>query len=373
VEICFVLYFWEDFKMERVYNFSAGPSMLPLPVLEKVQKELVCYGNSGMSVMEMSHRSKVFEEIIEGAEKLLRELMNIPDNYKVLFLQGGGSTQFAMIPLNLFKNKKADFVKTGQWAKKAIQEASKFGTANVVASSEDKTYSYIPVLDKKTFSPDADYFYITHNNTIYGTRYTELPDTGSVPLVADISSDIMSEVIDVSKFGLLFAGAQKNVGPAGVTIVIVREDLVGEPLEGTPTMLTYSTHVDAKSLYNTPPCFAIYVAGLVFQWVKEMGGVSGIQKINEEKAGILYDFLDASKIFKGTVVPKDRSLMNVPFVTDSDEINAKFIKEASAAGFVNLKGHRTVGGMRASIYNAMPVEGVQKLVDFMKKFESDNA
>ncbi len=359
--------------MERVYNFSAGPSMLPLPVLEKVQKELVSYGTSGMSVMEMSHRSKDFEEIIQGAEKLLRELMNIPDNYKVLFLQGGGSTQFAMIPLNLFKNsKKADFVKTGQWAKKAAEEASKFGTANIVASSEDKTYSYIPVLDKSKFSPDADYFYITYNNTIYGTRYTELPDTGNVPLVTDISSNIMSEVMDVSKFGLLFAGAQKNVGPAGVTIVIIREDLIGEPMEKTPTMLTYATHSKANSLYNTPPCFSIYVAKLVFEWIKEMGGVAGIQKINEEKAGILYDFLDASRLFKGTVVPKDRSLMNVPFVTDSDEINAKFIKEATANGFVNLKGHRTVGGMRASIYNAMPIEGVQKLVDFMKKFESEN-
>ena len=347
--------------------------MLPLPVLEKVQKELVCYGNSGMSVMEMSHRSKVFDDIIKNAEKLLRELMNIPDNYKVMFLQGGGSTQFAMIPMNLFKNsKKADFVKTGQWAKKAAEEASKFGTVNIVASSEDKTYSYIPVLDPKTFSPDADYFYITHNNTIYGTRYTELPDTGNVPLVADISSDIMSEVMDVSKFGLLFAGAQKNVGPAGVTIAIVRDDLIGEPIPGTPTMLTYSIHAEKQSLYNTPPCFAIYVAGLVFEWIKENGGVKGIQALNEEKAGILYDFLDASSMFKGTVVPKDRSLMNVPFVTASDELNAKFIKEATDHGFVNLKGHRTVGGMRASIYNAMPIEGVQKLVDFMKKFEVEN-
>ena len=358
--------------MERVYNFSAGPSMLPLPVLEKIQKELVCYGNSGMSVMEMSHRSKVFEEIIQGAEKLLRELMDIPDNYKVMFLQGGGSTQFAMIPMNLFKNKKADFVKTGQWAKKAIEEASKFGTANVVASSEDKTYSYIPVLHKEDFSKDADYFYITYNNTIYGTRSTELPDTGDVPLVADISSNIMSEVIDVNKFGLLFAGAQKNVGPAGVTIVIMREDLISEPISGTPTMLNYSIHSNAGSLYNTPPCFAIYAAKLVFEWIKDMGGVKGVQAINEEKAGILYDYLDASNMFKGTVVYKDRSLMNIPFVTKSDELNAKFIKEATDSGFVNLKGHRTVGGMRASIYNAMPVEGVSKLVEFMKKFEVDN-
>lgn len=359
--------------MERVYNFSAGPSMLPLPVLEKVQKELVCYGNSGMSVMEMSHRSKDFEEIIQDAEKLLRELMGIPDNYKVMFLQGGGSTQFAMIPMNLFKkNKKADFVKTGQWAKKAAEEASKFGTANIIASSEDKTYSYIPVLHKEDFSKDADYFYITYNNTIYGTRYTELPDTGDIPLVADISSNIMSEVMDVSKFGLLFAGAQKNVGPAGVTIVIMREDLIGEPIEGTPTMLTYQIHSKNNSLYNTPPCFAIYVAKLVFEWIKEMGGVKGIQSVNEEKAGILYDYLDASSIFKGTVAYKDRSLMNVPFITKSDELNAKFIKEATANGFVNIKGHRTVGGMRASIYNAMPVEGVSKLVEFMKKFEIEN-
>ncbi len=359
--------------MERVYNFSAGPSMLPLPVLEKAQKELVSYGTSGMSVMEMSHRSKDFEEIIEGAEKLLRELMNIPDNYKVLFLQGGGSTQFAMIPMNLFKkNKKADFIKTGQWAKKAAEEAAKFGTVNIVASSEDKTYSYIPVLDKSKYSPDADYFYITYNNTIYGTRYTELPDTGNVPLVADISSNIMSEVMDVSKFGLLFAGAQKNVGPAGVTIAIIREDLIGEPMEGTPTMLTYAIHAKNNSLYNTPPCFAIYVAKLVFEWIKENGGVPGVQAMNEEKAGILYDYLDASKIFKGTVVEKDRSLMNVPFVTGNDDLNAKFIKEAASNGFVNLKGHRTVGGMRASIYNAMPIEGVEKLVEFMKKFEMEN-
>lgn len=361
--------------MERVYNFSAGPSVLPLPVLEKAQKELICYGNSGMSVMEMSHRSKDYEEIIQGAESLLRELMGIPDNYKVLFLQGGASTQFAMIPMNLFrKNKKADFVKTGQWAKKAISEASKFGTANVLASSEDKTFSYIPVLDKSKFSSDADYFYITMNNTIYGTRFTQnnLPDTGDIPLVADISSNIMSEVMDVKKFGLLFAGAQKNIGPAGLTVVIVRDDLIGTTIEGTPTMLDYEIHAKNGSMYNTPPCFAIYMSKLVYEWIKDNGGVSEIQKMNEEKAGILYDFLDNSSMFRGTVVAKDRSLMNVPFVTDSDDLNAKFIKEAKEAGFLNLKGHRTVGGMRASIYNAMPVEGVQKLVDFMKKFESDN-
>ena len=359
--------------MERVYNFSAGPSMLPLEVLEKVQKELVCYGDSGMSVMEMSHRSKPFEKIIQGAEATLRELMHIPDNYKVLFLQGGGSTQFAMIPLNLMnKNKKCDIVLTGQWSKKAKSEASKYGKVNVVASSEDKVFGYIPELDKSKFDPEADYFYITYNNTIYGTRYTELPDTGNVPLVTDISSIILSEEIDVNKFGLLFAGAQKNVGPAGVTVVIVRDDLIGNAMDFTPTMLDYKTHADNDSLYNTPPCFAIYVAGLVFEWVKEQGGVKAVQAVNEKKAGILYNFLDESSLFKGTVVPKDRSLMNAPFILPTEDLNAKFIKEATSAGFVNLKGHRTVGGMRASMYNAMPVEGVEKLVEFMKKFEMEN-
>ena len=358
--------------MSRVYNFSAGPSMLPLPVLEKAQAELLDQGGSGQSVMEMSHRSKEFDVIIKEAEALLRELMEIPDNYKVMFLQGGGSTQFAMIPLNLMTTGKCDLVNTGQWSKKAMAEAKKFGTVNVVASSEDKVFNYIPALDKASFSPDADYFYICYNNTIYGTRYTTLPDTGNVPLVADMSSMIMSEVVDVSKFGLIFAGAQKNIGPAGVTVVIMREDLIGKADDKCPTMLNYKTHADAGSLYNTPPCYSIYIAGLVFKWLKANGGVAAMQKINEEKAAILYDFLDNSMMFRGTVVPKDRSLMNVPFVTDDDDLNAKFIKEATAAGFVNLKGHRTVGGMRASIYNAMPVEGVQKLVDFMKKFETDN-
>ncbi len=346
--------------------------MLPLSVLEQAQKELVCYGDTGMSVMEMSHRSKAFDDIIKQAEADIRDLMNIPDNYKVLFLQGGGNTQFAMVPLNLYKNGKADYVVTGQWAKKAADEAAKWGEVNVVASSKDKTFSYIPKLDKASFTPDADYFYITHNNTIYGTRYTKLPDTGNVPLVADISSNIMSEVMDVTKFGLLFAGAQKNVGPAGVTIVIVREDLLGNAKPDCPTMLDYKIHADKESLYNTPPCYSIYIAGLVFKWLKSIGGVAEMQKINEEKAGILYDFLDNSNMFKGTVVPEDRSLMNVPFVTGDDDLNAKFIKEAASAGFVNLKGHRTVGGMRASIYNAMPVEGVKALVEFMKKFESEN-
>ena len=358
--------------MNRVYNFSAGPSMLPVEVLEKAAKEMVNYGDAGMSVMEMSHRSKDYEAIIEGAEKLVRELMNVPDNYKVMFLQGGGSTQFAMVPLNLgTKNKKADYVITGQWAKKAAQEAEKFITVNKVASSADKTFSYIPKLDKSTFSDDADYFYICYNNTIYGTRYTELPDTDK-PIVADISSCVMSEEIDVSKFGLLFAGAQKNLGPAGVTLVIVREDLLGETLGGTPTMLDYNIHAANGSMYNTPPTYAIYTLKLVLEWVKEKGGVKAIQKINEEKAKILYDFIDSSELFRGTVVPEDRSLMNIPFVTGNEELDAKFVKESKAAGFVNLKGHRTVGGMRASIYNAMPIEGVRALVEFMKKFEAEN-
>ena len=356
----------------RVYNFSAGHSMLPVEVLERAQSEMVEYGKSGMSVMEMSHRSKDYEEIIFGAEKLVRELMNVPDNYMVLFLQGGRCSQFAMVPLNLAtKNKKADYVITGQWAKKAAQEAEKFITVNKVASSADKTFSYIPKLDESTFSDDADYFYICFNNTIYGTRYTQLPKTDK-PLVADISSCVMSQEIDVSKFGLLFAGAQKNLGPAGVTLVIVREDLIGETLDGTPTMFNYQIHADNNSLYNTPPTYSIYTLKLVLEWVKEQGGVKKLQEINEKKAKILYDFLDSSKMFKGTVVPEDRSLMNIPFVTGNDELDAKFVKESKEAGFVNLKGHRTVGGMRASIYNAMPIEGVEKLVEFMKKFEAEN-
>ena len=358
--------------MDRVYNFSAGPSMLPVEVLEKAASEMVNYKDAGMSVMEMSHRSKDYEAIIEEAESLVRELMNIPDNYKVMFLQGGGSTQFAMVPLNLgTKNKKADYVITGQWAKKAAQEAEKFITVNKVASSADKTFSYIPKLDKSTFSADADYFYICYNNTIYGTRYTELPQTDK-PIVADISSCVMSEEIDVTKFGLLFAGAQKNLGPAGVTLVIVREDLLGETLDGTPTMLDYNIHASNGSMYNTPPTYAIYTLKLVLEWVKAQGGVKALQKINEEKAKILYDFLDNSEMFKGTVVKEDRSLMNIPFITGNEELDAKFVKESKAAGFVNLKGHRTVGGMRASIYNAMPIEGVRALVDFMKKFEEEN-
>ena len=359
--------------MARVYNFSAGPSCLPEAVLTKAAAEMLDYEGSGQSVMEMSHRSKVYQGIIDGAEATLREIMNIPDNYKVLFLQGGASTQFAMIPLNLMtKNGKADFVITGQWANKAQQEASKFGTANIIASSKDKTFSYIPKLDPATFDPEADYFHICMNNTIYGTKYHTLPETGSVPLVADVSSCILSEPIDVTKFGMLYAGAQKNMSCAGLTVVIIREDLIGEAQEKCPTMLKYSTHSENGSMYNTPPCYAIYIAKLVFEWIRDLGGLEKMKEINEKKAKILYDFLDSSAMFKGTVVPEDRSLMNIPFVTGNEELDAKFVKEATAAGFVNLKGHRSVGGMRASIYNAMPVEGVEKLVEFMKKFEAEN-
>ena len=361
--------------MNRVFNFSAGPSMLPLEVLEKAQKEFVSYGETGMSVMEMSHRSKDYENIIFSAEATLRELMNIPENYTVLFLQGGGSTQFAMIPLNLMnKNNKADYVKTGQWSKKAISEAEKYGKVNVVASSEDAVFNYIPELDSSKFDKDADYFYMTLNNTIYGTHIpdSKIPNTNGVPIAADMSSNILAEKYDISKFGLIFAGAQKNLGPAGVTVVIIRNDLIGNEMDITPTMLKYSTHAKEKSLYNTPPTYSIYFAGLVFEWVKKMGGVEAMEKINREKAAVLYDFLDNSKLFKGTVVPKDRSLMNVPFILPNEELNSKFIAEAKTKGFVNLKGHRTVGGMRASIYNAMPVDGVKKLVEFMGKFETEN-
>ncbi|MEA4900964.1 3-phosphoserine/phosphohydroxythreonine transaminase [Desulfitobacterium sp.] len=359
--------------MKRVYNFSAGPAVLPEEVLKEAADEMLNYNDTGMSVMEMSHRSKAFEQIIQDAEKDLRDLLNIPDNYKVLFLQGGGSQQFAMIPMNLMKNRVADYIKTGQWAKKAIAEGKIYGKVNVIASSEDKTFTYIPDLKNLKISEDADYVYICHNNTIYGTRYTELPDTGDKILVADMSSDFLSEPFDITKYGLVFAGAQKNVGPAGVVIVIMREDLITEDvLPGTPTMLKYKTHADNDSLYNTPPAYGIYICGKVFKWLKKQGGLEAMKKRNEEKAAILYDYLDSSKMFKGTVVKKDRSLMNVPFVTGSDELNAKFIKEAKAAGFENLKGHRTVGGMRASIYNAMPIEGVKALVELMKKFEAEN-
>ena len=360
--------------MSRVYNFSAGPSMLPEKVLKTAAEEMLDYKGSGQSVMEMSHRSKTYQAIFDETEALLREVMNIPDNYKVLFLQGGASTQFAMIPLNLMnKNNKADFVVTGQWAKKAYKESARYGTANVVASSEDKTFSYIPKLDKATFTPDADFFHICVNNTIYGTKWNNFPETGDVPLIGDISSCILSEPIDVSKFGMLYAGAQKNMAPAGVTIVIIREDLIGNAMDITPTMLNYSTHSENGSMFNTPPCYCIYVAKLVLEWIKnDIGGLEKMKELNEKKAKLLYDFLDSSEMFRGTVVAEDRSLMNVPFVTGNDELDAKFVKEATAAGFVNLKGHRSVGGMRASIYNAMPIEGVEKLVEFMKAFEAAN-
>ena len=359
--------------MGRVYNFSAGPSMLPLEVLKRAQAEMLDCNGSGQSVMEMSHRSKEYQAIIDEAESLFREIMNIPDNYKVLFLQGGASTQFSMIPLNLGnKNKKADYVITGQWAKKAYQEASRFIEANAIASSADKTFTYIPKVDKSMLTSGADYVHITYNNTIYGTHYNTMPDFGDAVVVTDMSSCILSEEVDNSKFGLIYAGAQKNMGPAGVTVVIIREDLIGNAMDITPIMLNYETQANNGSMYNTPPTYGIYICKLVYEWIKNMGGVSVMHETNVKKAKILYDFLDNSKMFRGTVVPEDRSLMNVPFVTDSDDLNAKFIAEAKANGFVNLKGHRTVGGMRASIYNAMPVEGVEKLVDFMKEFESNN-
>ncbi len=349
--------------------------MLPESVLQKAAAEMLDYQGSGQSVMEMSHPSKVYQGIIDEAEALLGEVMNIPDNYKVLFLQGGASSQFAMVPMNLMTGSgKADYVITGQWAKKAYKEAARYGNANVVASSEDKTFSYIPKLDPATFTPDADYFHICMNNTIYGTVYHELPETGNVPLVADISSCVLSRPIDVSKFGMLYAGAQKNMAPSGVTVVIIREDLIGKAMDITPTMFNYQTHADNGSMFNTPPCYTIYIMKLVLEWIKnDIGGLENMQKINEKKAALLYDFLDNSKMFRGTVVSEDRSLMNVPFVTGDEELDAKFVKEATAAGFVNIKGHRSVGGMRASIYNAMPVEGVEKLVAFMKKFEEENA
>ena len=360
--------------MSRVYNFSAGPAVLPEEVLQEAADEMLDYRGCGMSVMEMSHRSKVYDNIIKEAEADLRDLMNIPDNYKVLFLQGGASQQFAAIPMNLMKNKKAAYIVTGQWAKKAYQEAKMYGDAVEVASSADKTFSYIPDCSDLDIPEDADYVYICENNTIYGTKFKELPNTKGHTLVADVSSCFLSEPVDVTKYGVIYGGVQKNVGPAGVVIVIIREDLITDDvLPGTPTMLKYKTQADADSLYNTPPCYVIYICGKVFKWLKKMGGLEVMKQRNEEKAKILYDFLDQSKLFKGTVVPKDRSLMNVPFVTGDADLDAKFVKEATEAGFVNLKGHRTVGGMRASIYNAMPKEGVEKLVAFMKKFEEENA
>ena len=359
--------------MSRAYNFSAGPATLPLEVLEKAKNELIDYQGSGMSVMEMSHRSKEFVAITAKAESDLRKLMAIPDNYKVVFLQGGASTQFAMVPLNLFSSaKKADYISTGAWSKKAISEAKRYGDINVVASSEDTTFNYIPKVNKDMFRSDADYVHITSNNTIYGTCYPELPDTGNVPLVCDMSSNILSKEYDVSKFGLIYAGAQKNIGPAGLTIVIIREDLVGSALDFTPAMLNYKTHVDAESMYNTPPCFAIYMAGLVFDYLLENGGICAMEASNRKKAAILYDFLDSSSMFKATVTPEDRSIMNIPFVTGNDDLDEKFVKEAASANLKTLKGHRSVGGMRASIYNAMPLEGVEALVNFMSDFEKAN-
>ena len=360
--------------MARVYNFSAGPAVLPEEVLQEAADEMLDYRGTGMSVMEMSHRSKAYDTIIKEAEADLRELMNIPDNYKVLFLQGGASQQFAMIPMNLMKNRVADYIVTGQWAKKAYQEASLYGKANKIASSEDKTFSYIPDCSDLPISEDADYVYICENNTIYGTKFKTLPNTKGKPLVADVSSCFLSEPVDVTKYGVIYGGVPKNIGPAGVVIVIIREDLITEDvLPGTPTMLRYKIHADADSLYNTPPAYGIYICGKVFKWLKKMGGLEAMKERNEKKAKILYDYLDESKLFKGTVRKEDRSLMNVPFITGNEELDAKFVKEAKEAGFENLKGHRTVGGMRASIYNAMPIEGVEKLVEFMKKFEAENA
>ena len=359
--------------MGRVYNFSAGPAVLPEEVLKEAAAEMLDYQGCGMSVMEMSHRSKVYDKIIKDAEQDLRDLMNIPDNYKVLFLQGGASLQFAMIPMNFMKHKKAAYIVTGQWAKKAYQEAQIYGDAVKVATSEDKTFSYIPDCSDLDIPEDADYVYICENNTIYGTKFKKLPNTKGKPLIADVSSCFLSEPVDVIKYGMIYGGVQKNIGPAGVVIAIIREDLITEDvLPGTPTMMKYKTHADANSLYNTPPCYGIYICGKVFKWLKKMGGLQAMKELNEKKAKILYDFLDQSELFKGTVVPEDRSLMNVPFVTGDADLDAKFVSEAKAAGFENLKGHRTVGGMRASIYNAMPMEGVEKLVAFMKKFEAEN-
>ena len=359
--------------MARVYNFSAGPAVLPEVVLREAASEMLDYRGTGMSVMEMSHRSKPFQKIIDDAEADLRDLMNIPQNYKVLFLQGGAYQQFAAIPMNLMKNKVADYIVTGQWAKKAWQEAKLYGQANAVASSADQNFSYIPDCSDLPISENADYVYICENNTIYGTKFKQLPNTKGKPLVADVSSCFLSEPVDVSKYGVIYGGVQKNIGPAGVVVVIIREDLIPEEaLPGTPTMLQYKTHADAGSLFNTPPCYGIYICGKVFKWLKDQGGLEAMGKRNEEKAAILYNFLDSSELFKGTVVKKDRSLMNVPFITGDEEMDAKFVKAAADAGFVNLKGHRTVGGMRASIYNAMPKAGVEALVAFMEDFEKNN-
>lgn len=360
--------------MSRVFNFSAGPAVLPLAVLEQAAAEMTDYKGSGMSVMEMSHRSKEFESIIQSAEASLRKLMDVPANYRVLFLQGGATTQFSMVPMNLLtKSKKADYVHTGSWSKKAIAEAKRYGDIKVVASSEDKNFTYIPELPAGSFTPDADYVHITTNNTIEGTCYPELPDTGAVPLVADMSSNILSQAYDVKRFALIYAGAQKNIGPAGATIVIVRDDLIGHAMELTPVMLDYKTHAGEGSLYNTPPCYSIYIAGLVFEWLLKQGGVPAVEKKNREKAALLYDYIDQSKLFKAPSEKRSRSIMNIPFLTSNDELDAKFISEAGKRGLKTIKGHRSVGGMRASIYNAMPREGVETLVNFMEEFEKANA
>ncbi len=363
----------QEEKMKRVYNFSAGPAVLPEEVLREAAEEMMDYRGTGMSVMEMSHRSKAFEDIIDEAEQDLRDLLNIPENYKVLFMQGGASLQFAMVPMNFMKNKVADYIITGQWAKKAYEEAQKYGTANAIASSADKTFSYIPDCSDLPVSENADYVYICENNTIYGTKFKTLPNTKGKKLISDVSSCFLSEPMDVTRYAYVYGGVQKNIGPAGTVIGIIRDDMITEDvLPGTPTMCKYKTHADAGSLYNTPPCYGIYICGKVFKWLKNMGGLSEMQKRNEEKAAILYDFLDQSRLFRGTVEPSSRSMMNVPFITGDAELDAKFVAESKAAGFENLKGHRTVGGMRASIYNAMPKQGIIDLVAFMEKFEKEN-
>ena len=358
--------------MERVYNFSAGPSMLPLQVLETAASEMLNYKGSGMSVMEMSHRSPVYDEIIKEAEALLRKLMNIPDNYKVLFLQGGASTQFAAVPLNLMKTGKADYIVSGQFSGKAQKEAMKYGEAKIVASSKEANFSYVPKTDRSSFSPDADYVHVCFNNTIYGTKFPYIPDTGDIPLVADMSSCIISEPVDVSKFGVIYAGAQKNMAPAGLTLVIIREDLMGNARENTPSMLDYKLMADNDSMYNTPPCYCIYIAKLVYEWILGLGGLEKMKEMNEKKANLLYDYLDSQDYYVAPVEKESRSMMNVTFVTGDADLDKKFAKEAEAQGLKNLKGHRSVGGMRDSIYNAMPYEGVEKLVEFMKEFAKNN-
>ena len=359
--------------MKRVFNFSAGPSMLPLSVLERAASEIVCYGNSGMSVMEMSHRSPIYEEIIAEAERLLREVMNIPDNYKVLFLQGGASTQFAAVPLNLMKkNRTADYIVSGQFSGKAYKEAQKYGHINLVATSKEDNFTYIPKTERSDFTSDADYVHICFNNTIYGTKYPYIPDTGDIPLVADMSSCILSEPVDVSRFGVIYAGAQKNMAPAGLTVVIVREDLIGNACPETPTMLDYAVMAENGSMYNTPPCYCIYIAKLVYEWILSLGGLEKMKDLKEKKAKLLYDYLDSQSYYKATAQKECRSMMNVTFVTGDAELDKKFAKEADAHGLKNLKGHRSVGGMRASIYNAMPYEGVAALVEFMKEFAKNN-